>query len=83
MSVELKCDFCGHHMESVAAKIYLAPILPNKALHSYQAAYSHYADACERCASGLRSKMRPRKRRENKENGKVTPINNKKRAKAR
>lgn len=75
--VTLVCDFCGKEVETVAAKLYLAPLLPNKTITSFQSQYSHYADACSDCASGLIDKMKKRKPRERKSN--VTPLRGKRR----
>lgn len=44
-----ECDFCGKAIEQVAAKLYLAPVLPGKASTSFMSGYSHYSDVCEEC----------------------------------
>lgn len=47
--VTLNCDFCGKEVEIIGAKVYLAMILPGKALTSFMAGYSYYADICTDC----------------------------------
>lgn len=70
--VTLVCDLCDKEIEKVVAKLYLAPILPNKTITSYQSLYSHHADLCEECAQLMMGKMKKRQRRES--NGKVTQL---------
>lgn len=61
-----KCDFCGKEITQVAAKLYLAPILPGKASTSFMAGYSHSADVCDKCLEDkFIPKMTRRKPREN------------------
>lgn len=74
--VIFKCDWCGKPIEKAAAKLYLAPILPGKSIQSYQSQYTHSADLCGSCASGVEPKMTRRKRRSS--SNKVTPIASKK-----
>lgn len=46
------CDFCGTEIEQVAAKLYMAPVLPGKASTSFMSGYSHWADVCAECVTG-------------------------------
>lgn len=60
------CDFCGKAVERMAAKIYLAPVLPGKSNTSYQSAYSHSADVCNDClTTDFLPKMTKRQPRSN------------------
>jgi hypothetical protein len=61
MAYSLNCDFCGEPIENVAAKIYLAEILPG-VNHSPMSTYSFHGDACGKCVD-KRFKPRMKKRK--------------------
>lgn len=69
-TVTLTCDFCGKLIESVACKMYLAPILPGKTITSFQGQYTHYGDACNECMVKFQEKMKRRQARNNGNGGK-------------
>lgn len=60
----MNCDFCGAEIEQVAAKLYMAPVLPGKASTSFMSGYSHSADICAQCQkSEFVPKMKKRQAR--------------------
>lgn len=64
----LRCDICGKAIEQVAGKVYIAPIVPGRAI-SYMSAYSHSGDACVECLTDLSKKLTKRKPRNGNGNG--------------
>lgn len=70
MAKVLKCDYCLKTVERLAAKIYLAPIIPGKS--ATLGSYSYSSECCADCSNTLIRKMNRRKARKKFPTSKLT-----------